>query len=339
MKKYWISSFIVAGVLAGCVDNSLDIIPNSDAFPLQLVLDEEEGGDLADAEDVAIELTFADHLGELPNVPVTIHYSIEDVEDDMVGAVNIDKVVYEVEVDDCLYERELEFQTDGLVGTFSLMPDQDLGRIPDTFEVILTLPALDATTGGFVFNITKVESSANLALGYPRSFEYEVLDNEVAGEWQFEISDEETFERFMEVFAPLNAGLAEISIDDITGLVTAEFAYGEVKFTVELVEEEEITECKDGEVETETVNKVIEIEAEYDAEDGEIELEGSHFILGDDDEIEGELDFIIEAEYTIDEVTGTIDLSFFRVIDEDNFSEGEELFASEDGYKFTFYKD
>jgi hypothetical protein len=338
MKKYWMS-FFVAGALIGCVDNTLDVVPNSDPFPLQLTLDTDEGGDLADAEDVGIEITFADHLGELPNVPVTIHFTIEDLEDDMVGAVEIDKIMYEVELDDCIYERELEFEANGLSGTITLAPDEDLASIPGSFEVVLTLPGLDETKGSFVFSITKIESSANVELGYPRSFEYEVLDSDVAGEWQFSIDDEAAFESFKEVFGPLNHELDALSFGEITGSVTAEFEYGEMKFIVELAEEEEVTECKDGEGETETVNKVIEIEADYDAEDGEVEFEGGHFIVGDDGEIEDELDFIIEAEYEIDEVSGAIEFSFHKVIDEDNFSEGEELFANESGYKFTFFKD
>jgi hypothetical protein len=338
MKKYWIS-FFVAGVLVGCVDNTLDVVPNSDPFPLQLILDSDEGGDLPDAEDVGIEVTFADHLGVLPNVPVILHFTIEDLEDDMVDAVEIDKIIYEVEIDDCVYEREFDFDANGLSGTITLVPDEDLGSIPESFEVVLTLPGLDDTEGSFVFNITEIESSANIELGYPRSFEYEVLDNDAAGEWQFNIGDEETFESFKEVFGPLNDELEALSFDEITGSVTAEFEYGEMKFIVELAEEEEVIECKDGEEETEIVNKVIEIEAEYDAEDGEIEFEGGHFIVGDDGEIEGELDFSIEAEYEIDEISGSIEFSFHKVIDEDHFSEGEELFANESGYKFTFFKD
>jgi hypothetical protein len=338
MKKYWIS-LIVACALIGCVDNSLDVVPDSDQSPLQMILDEEDGGDLSDAEDFGIEVTFADHLAALPNVPVTVYFTIGDLEDDMIDAVEIDKVVYEVELNDCTYERELEFNADGLSGTITLSPDEDLKTIPESFEVVLTLPGLDETEGSFVFSITKVESSANVELGYPRSFEYEVLDSDVAGEWEFEIEDEETFESFKEVFGPLSDELDAISFEDITGSITAEFEYGEMKFIVEIAEEEEVTECKDGEEETETLNKVIEIEAEYDAEDGDIEFEGSHFILGDDGEIEDELDFIIEAVYEIDEVTGVIEFSFFKVIDEDNFSDGEELFSNESGYKFTFTKD
>jgi len=106
-----------------------------------------------------------------------------------------------------------------------------------------------------------------------------------------------------------------------------------MKFEIELVEEEEI--CEDGETEFE--HKQLEIEAEWDAEDGELVLEGSHFIIGEDGEIEDELDFIVESLYEIDEVGEIVSLTFSKIIDEDNFSEGEELFASEK--TFSFKKD
>jgi hypothetical protein len=165
------------------------------------------------------------------------------------------------------------------------------------------------------------------------------MDNDVAGEWELELEDEAMFEAFKEVFAPLNAGLEELDFADITGTVKAEFEYGEMKFVVELAEEEEVTTCEDGETETEMVNKEIEIEAEYEAEDGEVELEGSHFITGDDGEVEDELDFTVEAEYETNEVDETITFTFFKVIDEDNFQEGEELFRKDTGFAFTFFKD
>ena len=81
----------------------------------------------------------------------------------------------------------------------------------------------------------------------------------------------------------------------------------------------------------------IEIEGEYDFEDGEIDFEGSHLIVGDNDEIEGELDFAIKAEYE----TGAdvLELTFFKVIDEDNYEEGEELFTSVTGSVLTLEKD
>lgn len=339
MKKYLY--ILLAVLVIACADNELAEDPKTENYPFRLIVDADEGGDLPSAEDYGLEITFADFIGELPSAPMTIHYEISDLEDDMVGVVSIDKIVYEVELDDCTYERELDFapSADGLTGTIAMVPDEDLGTLPESFEIVFVLPGLDDTEGKFVFSLTELETEDNVILGAPIVFEYEVLDNDVAGEWELELSTEEEFESFKEVFGPLNDELNALAFEDITGKVTAEFEYGEMKFVIELTEEEEVTACEEGEVETETVNKEIEIEAEYEAEDGELELEGSHFILGDDGELSDELDFIVEAAYELDEENGLITFTFYKVIDEDAYEEGDELFFMESGVSFTFEKE
>jgi hypothetical protein len=337
MKKINIISVCMMVLFASCGDNDLGINPKNENYPFRIVFDTDEGGDLPEAEDYEIEIKFADYLGSLPGKPVTLQYAINDTEGDMVDAVNIDKIIYEVEMNDCVYERELDFTVNGLTGTITLAVDEDLGTVPEAFEVVLTLPGLENTEGGFVFEITSVQTEDNVILGMPAAFEYAVLDNAVAGEWELEIATEEAFEEFKEVFGMLNAELQTLEFTDITGTVKAEFEFGEMKLVIELVETEEITECKDGEEETEIVHKELEIEADYEAEDGELAFEGSHVI--DDDGAEVELDFIVDAAYEIIEETGEISVTFFKIVDEDNYEAGEELFASQDGIVFVFSKD
>jgi len=325
----------------GCADNTLEEEPLDDNFPFQIVLDAEEGGDLADAEDYGVELKFADYLPtlNLPNTTITLSYSITDTEDNMVGNVTIDKIIYEVEEDDCVFERELEFtsSSDGLSGTITIAPDPDLGSVPEAFEIIFALPGEDDTEGSFKVEFSNLQSSENLLLGEPSVFEYSVLDNDVAGEWELEITSEEEFENFKEVFGPLNPELDELSFEEITGKITAEFEFEEMKFVLELAETEEVTTCENGETETEIVNKELEIEADYDAEDNEIEFEGSHEILDDEGQVEEELDYIIEAIY--EQNGDDLILTFYKIIDEDNYQSGEELFYAEDGISFSFIKD
>lgn len=320
-----------------CADNALDVTPKDANFPFQLILDTDEGGDLADAEDYGIEIKFADYLGNLPSETITLSYAIE-AEDSFEGIVEIDKVVYEVEIDDCVYERELAF--DPIAKTITVVQDQDLESLPESFEVIVLLPGADDTEGGFSFTITSIQSSnTNIVVGEPSTFDYEVVDNDVAGEWIWELTSADDFESFKEVFAIVSPDLAELNFEDIledegVRTIRVQFEYGEMKFELELAEEEEI--CEDGELDTE--NKQLEIEAEYDAEDGELVLEGSRLVLNEDDgEIEDELDFIVEASYEIDEESGHIVLTFVKVIDEDNYEEGEELFTGV--RSFTFIKD
>jgi hypothetical protein len=345
MKKHLYILYLATAfaTLLSCADNSLEETPNDGNFPFQLLLDAEEGADLADAEDYSVEIKFADYLPDatLPKSAITLGYTLSDLEGDMIGNVTIDKIVYEVEMDDCIYERELNFtkDTDGLSGTITLSPDADLNTVPSSFEIVFTLPGEDATKGSFKFELTDLTSNENVVLGSPRVFEYEVLDNDVAGEWEFEITSEEDLESFKSIFGHLNADLEKLTLGDITGKVKAEFEFEEMKFEIELSQEEEITSCENGETETEVENKVIEIEADYNAEDGEIELEGSHVIVNDEGIEEKELDFIVEGEYEINEDDETLTFVFMKVVDEDNFKDGEELYSSKDGVTITFKKD
>ncbi len=328
-------------LILGCADNTLEEEPKDDNFPFQLVLDADEGAALPDEEEYDVELKFADHLSHLslPASTIFLDYNITDIEGDMAGTVIVDKIVYEVEIDDCVYERELLFvaSADGLSGTIEIAPDVDLGSVPEAFELIFLLPALEETEGSFKVEFSNLVTDSNLLLGSPNVFEYSVLDSDVAGEWEMEIKTEDEFEKFKEVFAPLNPTISELTFEDITGTLEAEFEFEEMTFTLELVETEEVVTCEDGEEETEIVNKVIEIEAEYDADDGEIEFEGSHEIVNDEGIVEEELDFIMKAEY--EEPTDILSITFFSVIDEDHFEDGDELFISEDGTVLSFEKD
>jgi hypothetical protein len=339
MNKKIYHTLILASMLtlAGCADNELEVKPNDNNFPFQLIVDTDEGGDLADAEDYGLEIKFADYLGELPSETITLYYDIEG-EDSFENAVSIDKVVYEVEIDDCVYERELGF--DPIAKTITVVSDPDLGSLPEAFEVVFLLPGVDDTEGTFEFTITDLQSTnSNIIVGEPAAFEYEVLDNEVAGEWVWELTSEDDLESFKEVFGVISPDLADLAFEDILEddgirIIRAQFEYGEMKFEIALAEEE--TVCEEGESETE--NKQLEIEAEYDAEDGELILEGSRIILNEDDgEIEDELDFIAIAIYTINEQDQSITITFQKIIDEDSYEEGDELFSANSA--FTFVKD
>jgi hypothetical protein len=336
MKIYQIALLLSAFAVTRCAENELSVSPKDNSFPLQLIVDADEGGDLADAEDYGLEIKFADFIGDLPTETITLGYEL-DGEESFTDQVKVDKVIYEVEIDDCIYERELDF--DPIAKTITLSKDADLETLPEAFEVVFELPGVDDTEGGFSFTLTSIQSAnSNIVVGEPSTFEYEVLDHELAGEWIWELGSEEDLEDFKEVFGVISPELMDLAYEDIleddgTRIIRLEFEFGEMKFEIELAEEEEF--CEEGEIETD--NKQLEIEAEWEAEDGELVLEGSHFIIGDDGEIEDELDFIVEAFYELDEIEDQVILSFVKIIDEDNFVDGEELFAAEK--VFSFKKD
>lgn len=342
MKQLTYNIFFWSVILysVGCADNTLSENPEDENFPFQLVLDTDEGEDLPDAEDYSVEIKFADYLPEqdFPGTTVILQYAITDLEEDMAGNVAIDEVVYEVELSDCVYTRNLTFTTNGDgTGTITLAVDDDLGTVPEAFEVVFSLPGTDDTAGSFVFAIESIETEANLILGYPRTFAYEVLDNEVAGEWILTIADEATWENFKSVWGTVSPDLDAVAWADITGEVAVEFEFEEMKIVVALNETETETTCEDGEEETEENHIEIEIEADYDAEDGALELEGSYEVIGDDGEVADELDFITTASYGLagDQLT----ITFTSVIDEDHYAAGDELYASTAGLSFVFVKD
>ncbi|HAP62315.1 MAG TPA: hypothetical protein DCR93_23405 [Cytophagales bacterium] len=308
------------GLATGCALDEPEIIAVDSAFPYRLEFDVDEFGDLPGAEDFKIEIKFADWLDELPTNPITLTYSLNGSDD--FTAVAVDEVIYEYEEDDCKFEREGEFSAT----TITIPVDPDLGTVPEKFEVVVAfnLTGDEATDGGFELEITEVSSMDEVLFNDANSFEYAILDNAAGGAWEYEMADEAAFNAFQVAFGTISTDIAALTYAEVTGTVKVEFDYKEVKFEIELVEEETTTECEDGEVEEDTDNVVIEIEAEYDLDDEDLEIEFEGKWLNEDGE---EFDFIIEAEYVSGD--GTLQLIFGKIIDSDNFADGEELFDGE----------
>ena len=317
---YILISLGLMTMLHGCALHEPEITANDADFPYRLEFDETEGGDLADAEDFGIEIKFADYLGDLPTSAIELSFVLQGEGD--FANVSVDEVLYVYEEDDCEFEREITVSGNTLI----LPVDPDLGTVPEEFEVVIAfnLPADEATDGGFTFQITGISGAEGVLFNTADTFEYALLGHAAAGAWELEFSTEAEFLAFQETFGLLSADLAELSFTDITGSMAVEFDFAEVKFEIELVETEEVESCEDGEVAVETENLMVEIEAEYDLDDEDfvIEFEGDYF-----NEDAEELGFIAEARYSIDEVTGQLVLEFTKIIGEDNYEEGDELFV------------
>ncbi len=320
MKLKNIKILVLAGLVSACAFNDPELEIQDTNFPLRMEIDE-EGADLADAEDFKIGIAFADYIGDLPTNEITLTYTLEG-EGDFTG-VAIDEVVYEYENDDdCVWEREIAFTS----STITIPVDADMGTVPEEFEIVVAFNiGEDAPDGGFELQITGIQSSDNVLFSDANTFEYEILENDAAGKWLIEL-DESTFENFKSVFGILSEDLAETAFADTEGEIAIEFEFEEMKFEIELTEQEEVSECEEGEVETSMENLVIEIEADYDAEDGELVFEGSYF-----DEDGEELDFVLEAEYVINE-DGDMEIEFTSIIGEDNYEDGDELYTGSQSF-------
>jgi hypothetical protein len=303
--------------LLACNALEPEVVPNDDNYPFRLLLDEDEGADLPDAEDYGVEITFADYLGELPTQEFELTYEIKDASGSFVGAVEIDEVLYTVEIDDCEYERELSFTSSSIL----VAVDPELGTVPEAFEVVLTLPGLDDTEGGFVFEVTGISGIANVLLNETMVFEYEVLENDLAGEWVATL-DAATLTALQDIFGPVSYDLTQLDLSETAGELVVEFDFAEMKLEIELLSEEEV--CEEGDTEMEA--EVLEVEAEYGAEAGEFELEGSYWVTEDDGTEVEELDFIYDGTYTLD--GDQLTLTFLTGIGEDNFETGDELYSN-----------
>ncbi|RJE70431.1 hypothetical protein [Reichenbachiella sp. MSK19-1] len=326
MKINYILLLAVAALWSACSLDEPEVQIQDNDFPFRLQIDE-EGADLADAEDYKVEISFADYLGELPSAAITLTYELSG-EGDFSGAV-IDEIIYEYEEDDCVFEREMTF-TDQ---TITVPVDADLGTVPEAFEIVVLMneAEIDASDSEFELIITGIETTDNVLFSDANTFAYEILDNDMAGEWILELTTESEFLDFQNLFGTISTDLAALTFAEITGEVKFEYAFEEMKIEIERVEEEEVTECEEGEIETEMENLIIEIEADYDAEDGEITYEGSYFT-----EDAEEFDFIIEATYSSD-ADDEVVMTFTSIIDEDHFESGDELFTG--NTSFTLIKD
>jgi len=317
MKNIYIYILLIGSIFTACDERDPDVEPLDENFPFRFVLDADEGADLPNAEDYGLEVALADFLGEAPAQPVTLTYEFSDLEDDFVGNVEIDEIIYTVEIDDCEFERTIDFTGNQI----NITVDDELGSIPLEFEIVFALPGLDDTEGSFAFTITDIQTNGDILLNEATTFEYEVLDSELAGDWLITLTEDE-YAQFQEFFSLVNEEILDVDYSDFAdGEVAVEFGFEEMKFEIELLEEEEV--CEDGETELEALTVEIEFEWDADEDEGEIEFEGERTF--DDDGIASEADVIAEAEYTIN--GDQLELIFTSLIDEDNYEEGEELFA------------
>jgi hypothetical protein len=324
MKNLSIYLLLVLGLGAySCAERNADVTIQDTDFPFRLVYGNEEGADLPDASDYSIEIEFADDNRDLPSSEITLTYTLTGSGD--FANASIDEIIYEYEDDDCVFIREVTFDDN----SFTIPVDADLGTVPEAIEIVISfnLTEDEAQEGGFTLEIIEVSPSNQVAFNASNTFEYGILENDLAGAWAYEIQDGEDLSDWQEVFGVLSADFAQLSFTDLTGNVALEFEFEEMKIEFELQETELIEECEDGETTSEEESIVVEIEAEWDAEDGEFELEGSYF--NEDGE---ELDFILEGTYAFD-IEDNLLLTVTSIIDED----GEELFDGE--ITFTLIRD
>lgn len=276
-------------------------------FPKQLVMDEEDAGDLEDTDKASFEIKLTDGIDpegiELAGKPqtlgaaVTVQFELKDAEgfanwsDYIVGGTAF------YEVDDCTTSEDLgvdlQFTFDAATGTGSVVFPADVTSIELEFELDPTLmddAVENSDDRGFTFALTGIGSTnEKVVVNTDIETEFRLYDDEkVFGSWEADHTNAAELTNILDLFTMANSdldGLTTVEIDNIE----VEFAFDEFKLLITLVETESVDNCGTPEV----VNLEIELEGEWEELTDDATSGTAHFIV----EREEDNGFITEVEY------------------------------------------
>lgn len=302
--------FIAAAtvLITSCSKKKFEHTAATDAadFPKQLILDEEDAGDLEDTDKASFEIKLTDGIDPagvaLAGKPqtlenaVTVQFQLKDAEgfanwnDYVVGGTAF------YEVDDCTNSEDL-----GVDLQFTFDPATGLGSVifpaqVNSIEIELELdPAImdDAVENnddrGFTFALIGMGTTTDhLVLNTDIETTFRLYDDEkVFGDWESDHNNAAELSNILDLFALANSDLSGLTAAEIDK-IEMEFAFDEFKLVITLVETETVDECGT----PEQVQVEIELEGEWedlsDATSGDL-----HFII----EREEENGLITEVEY------------------------------------------
>lgn len=308
--KYTISIIAVAAVfLTACSKKKFEHTAVTDVsdFPKQLIMDEEDAGELEDTDKASFEIKLTDGIDpdgiELSGKPqtlgssVTVNFELKDAEgfsnwsDYVLGGTAF------YEVDDCTTSEDL-----GIDLQFTFDPSTGVGsvRFPanvNSIEVELELePALmdDAIENdedrGFTFALTGIGTTTeNVVVNTDIETEFRLYDDEkVFGSWAVDQNNATELSAILDLFTMVNGDLDGLTAAEIDN-IEVEFAFDEFKLVVTLVETETVDECGT----PEEVNIEIEVEGEWDELTDDALSGTAHFIV----EREEDNGSVTEVEY------------------------------------------
>lgn len=289
MKKA-IYSLLALGALAACSKETKDVVKprSAEDMPIQIILDEDEDGNVEDDDKAKMAFTFTDRMDptgeELGGITPTLSQSatISCLIKDPEGFSNLADYILDIkavyEVDDCT-EEDITVTFDLSTGEFSFDFPAGVEEVEVEFELDDSFFDDDVVNDdrGFVVEILGLSNtSENVVINTDTEFEYKVLDDElIFGEYELELT-QENLDKLKTLFAEVNEDLASLELADLDAL-EMEVSLEEIEFKHILLEEEE-DECEPGEFD----NVEISIEGEFE------ELT--------DDELEGEIEFVVEIE-------------------------------------------
>lgn len=326
---------VVAVLITGCSKQKFEHTAAIDAadFPKQLVLDEEDAGDLEDTDKASFEIKLTDGIDpegiELAGKPqilenaVTVQFQLKDAE----GFTNWNEYIVGgtafYEVDDCTSSEDL-----GVDLQFTFDPTTGLGSVifpsqVNSIEIELELnPAImdngveNTDDRGFTFALIGIGTTTeNLVLNTDIETTFRLYDDEkVFGSWESDHNNASELNNIIDLFTIANSDLNGLTAAEIDN-IEVEFAFDEFKLVITLVETETVDECGT----PEQVQIEIELEGKWeelsDATNGDL-----NFIV----EREEENGFITEVEYkgSFERIGNTLTLTLTGA---DSSSETDEL--------------
>jgi hypothetical protein len=310
LNKYWLSGMLSAALCISACDKEKDdvVMPlGADEFPQVIRFDDEGAGELEDEDKFSFELTLNDRVdpdgGELGGkvVPLANDVTVSFEVDEFEGFARLSDYLVDVsafyEVDDCT-TQDVDVQFDANTGKGTVKFPKGVEAVEIEFETepgLFDDDELNTEDRKIVFILTGVSGDETVTYNPAVSFEYEVLDDEgIHGEWELDPKNAAQFAAFKQLFGLISEDVRNLDAADVESIVMS-IEYDEVQVEIELVETETITECGD----TETVNKVIEIEADIEELDTQIltgAIEFAEEIEQDDTTLK---EFVYKGDYTI----------------------------------------
>jgi hypothetical protein len=276
-------------------------------FPKQLVMDEEDAGDLEDTDKASFEIQLTDgidpegiELGGKPQTlgaAVTVHFELKDAEGFANWSDYIEGGTAFYEADDCTTSEDLgidlQFTFDAASGKGSVVFPADVTSIELEFELDPTLmddAVENSDDRGFTFALTSIGStSEKVVVNTDIETEFRLYDDEkVFGSWAADPANPAELTNILDLFTMSNSDLNGLTAAEIDN-IEVEFAFDAFKMVVTLVETETADNCGTPEV----VNLEIEIEGEWEDLTGDATSGTAHFIV----EREEDNGFITEVEY------------------------------------------
>ncbi len=331
------SLFIVVTVLliTACSKKKFEHTEATDVadFPKQLVMDEEDAGDLEDTDKASFEIKLTDGIDpegiELSGKPqtlsnaLTVEFELKDAEGFANWGDYITGGTAFYEVDDCTTSEDLgvdlQFTFDATTGKGSVIFPAGVESIELEFELD---PALmdDAVENsddrGFTFALTGIGStSEKVVVNTDIETKFRLYDDEkVFGSWESDPSNATELAKILDLFTMANSDLDGLTAAEIDG-IEVEFAFDEFKLVITLVETETVDNCGA----PETVNVEVGLEGEFEELD-DATSGAAHFII----EREEDNGFITEIEYegSFERIGNTLTLT---LAGDDGDTETDEL--------------